>query len=577
MARIVLTMSAVGIGGGDIRTVRPSIWVTLLATIGVGCTGWIEDASSTNRSERGPAFAGQNAPSAPAGDIDSVDPSACEAEPAPPAMRLLTRYEYERTASELLGEPVEVGTVLLDDTRVEVALNEGFETNVEVSVDRLRLAKYREMAGNLGQRVAAKARTLAGCGSDTATACLDQFLRTFGRRVFRRPLLPSEITGLEAVFAARGGSFEDGAGLVAEAMFQSIPFLYHFYPGDPSRDQGAFRPLTGYEVAARLSFLLHGAGPDDRLLDAAAAGELDSETGVRAWAETLLAEPAAQDRVARIHEEWLWIDELEEVSRTPETLGSTPVSILSDMREETREFVKRIVFNETGSLQELLGSRLGMFNGAMADLYGVSAPAGDTMSWGPQPRAGILTQASWLTRLAAPDYTSPTKRGIFVVNELLCQSIILPDELAVPSLPSTEEFRTTRERFAAHGELPCAAGCHGVFDPIGFSFENFDELGRYRETENGYPVDASGSVQVADVNVTYDNALPLIEALAESDRVKRCYAANIFEYALGRHRYASEACETASLSQGFEVEDDITQLLVEITGSYAFRYRSKCL
>jgi hypothetical protein len=195
-----------------------------------------------------------------------------------------------------------------------------------------------------------------------------------------------------------------------------------------------------------------------------------------------------------------------------------------------------------------------------------------------ETRHGLLTQPGILALFSHADQSSPIQRGVFVRENILCEDVEPPPPTVDNNPPDPDPDLTTRERFAVHTETPACARCHQLIDPIGFGFEAYDHLGRFREDENGLPIDTSGELvdlPEEDLQGTFDGAAELSEKIATSDTVVTCLARKWFTFAMGRSHTEEDDCSIdQAVKQALSVDGDMQELLIALCASDAFRYRS---
>ena len=351
---------------------------------------------------------------------------------------------------------------------------------------------------------------LVGC-----TAC-QEFTIAFGERAFRRPLTSDELSRYDALRS------EHGAEAMVTAMVASPHFLYRPEIGD------VHGRLTGYETASALSYLFWGSMPDDALLAAAEAGDLDSAAGVEVEARRLLASPRSQAALERFTLQWLGVDALETATRDLD--ASTRAALM----EESARFVTEVVLS--GDVYaELVTADWTVGDARVARHYGVSVPDGwDELA---TDRSGVLGQAAVLSATAHSDQTSPVRRGLFVRERLLCQDLGTPPADA-GGVPDVDPSATTRERFEQHSDDPFCASCHDYIDPIGFGFEHYDQDGRWRDSDAGQAIDASGAVldvewEGSDAAAEFSSIQELGDILGGSDAGPACFSTQVHRFATG--------------------------------------------
>lgn len=524
----------------------------------VGCVGGIGGDDDVNGPGSGP----------------SCDGSQKQGAARP--LRRLTPSQYENTVRDLFGDPTFVGD-----------LPAGGEIITESEVRQLR-----DAAELIASRQAQWTKPVFPCditaaGSD---ACVDQFLDGFAVRAFRRPLTSAERTSLRAMYDdARGASmtFQESMEMLLEVVLQSPAFVYMFEAGE---GDAPTRILSDYEVASRLSYFLWDTMPDDALLAAASQGELTQPEGLASHAQRLLDDPRAEKAVQRFMSSWLQLDggvlhnALEEVEKDPAFYPEFDPGLRDAMRTETEAFVRRAFFEEQGSLEDLLSARYAYVNGPLAALYEVPGPA-DAASWqwvelDPSQRAGILTRGAFLTVLSTKNVTAPIRRGVWVLEELMCTELGEPpanaNNVAVDGGVVDGELRTVRDDVTERTTTsePCT-GCHTTINPIGFTFENYDAIGRYQtmEVTSGLPIDASGTIATSgDVDGPVANARDLSSRLATSKKVQQCFVGRWYRAAIGSDLSESDQCALAAIEQEFEQGGSMRDLVLAVIESDAFRY-----
>ncbi|MDP2274079.1 MAG: DUF1588 domain-containing protein [Archangium sp.] len=461
-----------------------------------------------------------------------IDP---EAPPGPPVfpragIRRLTSAELQAATSTLLGAPApELATAIGADMR-----QSGFTRNADQRVGSVQADALWQAAQALAHdAVVARLTSLAPCATAAGTeACAQTFIHAFAARAFRRDVTPEEETALLTVYRAgqTGSTYAAGIELTITAVLQSPSFLYVTELGGTVN--GETTTLSGEEIATGLSLLLTGAPADDALMAAGRAGELATAAGRETAARALLATPAAHQQVARLVLEWTGADSAESLGKDTTLFPEWPL-VRTDMQAESRFIVDSVLFGGDGTLESLLSTSNTVMTPALARFYGLTGSGPMTQ---PAHRKGLLLAGGFAAANAHFADTAPMKRGAVVRKKLLCQELPLPSAVGVNIVvPAPDATLTTRERFSAHSANPTCAGCHKMLDPIGFALESFDAVGRYRTTENGKPIDASGELlNAGDAEGTFTDAVGLSTLLAKSQTVARCFQQHLFRFAAGR-------------------------------------------
>lgn len=344
--------------------------------------------------------------------------------------------------------------------------------------------------------------TDAGSERDAA----EQILTSFAGRAFRRPASGQDIAPLLALYdAARlaGDDHEEAVRVCLSAVLVSPRFLYRSVDNAVGSDR--VYTLDGYELASRLSYFLWSSTPDDELLSLAADGTLTDPATLTAQATRMLADPKADAFIENFAGQWLLLRNLERLSIDQSRYRVYDADLRDDMITEATMFFADVV-REDRSVLAFIDSDHTFVNGPLAALYGFADLAGPdrkdrafrrvTLPEG-SPRGGVLTMGAVLTVTSNPTRTSPVKRGLYVLDQILGTPPSPPPVDTAPieqTLSKLGENPSFREQLAAHLEDPNCAVCHVRMDPIGFSMENFDAVGRWRDTDEHGPIDASGTL-----------------------------------------------------------------------------------
>lgn len=554
------------------KAARPWCVAGLGVALGLlsGCDGTINGAAPAADGALGPG-AGSG------GSVASPGPGSDPNAVGPRPLSRLTRREYNNTVRDLLGDATRPADAFPDDhDRAFLFRRSGLVATQDAEL-------LRSAAEALAAAALQSPAKLLPCDPATGEdACATRFIAEFGKRAYRRPLSTVESTRLSALYeSARGAqqmSFEEAIVLLVEAMLQSPAFLYHWEsPYDAPKRQGSAVELAPYDVASRLSYFIWGSMPDQALFDAAAAGKLASDADIAEQARRLLADERAKDAVSAFFREWL---ELEQLGQLPKDAGTYPQydgALKTALIGETETFARSVLFEGgDGKLETLLGAGYSYSNQTLAGVYGASATgsAFSQVTLPPGERRGLLTQPAFLTVTGAPNGSNPIKRGKAVFERLLCGDLPPPPP-NVPAAKPASAGGTTRERFAEHASNACARGCHSLMDPLGFAFEHYDGIGRYRTMDNAQPVDATGSVELDGKVQPFANAVELVGILSTSDRVRSCFATQWFRFAVGRKETTGDEPSLAAIQSAFAAHQfDVRDLAPAIAGSRSFRLRS---
>src|SRR5688572_15320608 len=541
--------------------------------------------------------------------------TAGEGETAPKQLvRRLTHAQYDNTVRDLLGDYSKPAERFPPEDYVD-----GFKNQLtgqgmppllvetySTAAERLALNAFR--IGDINGLVPCApsqgygASRQSSAGSSRATAdtwawndqkCRDAFVRRFGLRAFRRPLTEDEVKRYSAAFSEQARvsrRFLDGARVVVEAMLQSPNFLFHVEAGPDGQH-------TDYDVASRLSYLLWNTMPDAALFEAAAKGELSTVAGRERTARRLLANvPKGRDALDQFFEEWLRFDRVVNAVKSNRYQAFTPELAIA-MAEETRTLLHHLVANDL-NFMDALTADYSFLTSELAEVYGVPAPKEQfEMVKFPSDsqRAGILGHGTFLASTAGPTDTSPTARGIFIRERLLCQHVPPPPPGVITTLPDplvNEKPKGRRQLMVEHVENPTCASCHRLMDPIGFGFEHFDAIGRYREKElipvggrrggggggggrggpPPIPLEINAQGEIAGLpNSNFSGAKQLGAILADSPVCQECIVRQMFRYSYGRLETTSDERTIDQLYERFKMSGfRFKSLLVALVDSPEF-------
>jgi hypothetical protein len=532
-----------------------------LLAIGVvaGCSGQIGGGSFGGDGDTSGAGAGVTVP-------PNLDLSG-----SPQYFRMvrLTNAQWARAVQDILRLPAPSG--LEQSFQSPVIGTTDFSNNEMVlDVNQASWSSFQTAAETLATQVTATDTALAKVYTGTDAA---GFISTFGRRAYRRPLTTAEQATYTTLFnqgpslTGTRSSFAKGASLVIRAMLQSPHFLYRTELGA----KGA--PLSGYEMAAKLSLLLRGTTPSDALLDAAAGpGKLDSATGAAALATTMLGETTATAVMRQFHGELFHFDRYAQISKV--NVPSYKPALNTEFQDVSTLFFDK-VFTQNLGVKEILTSTSGFVGPATAPLYGMSAPASGYVEkdLGAQ-RVGYLSQVPFLALYGFNADADSIHRGVSVNMDVLCAKLGAP-AANIPPIPPIMPGQTNRQRIDTLTS-GCGMQCHNdMINPLGFSFEHFDGMGQYRDTENGgLAIQSSGSYAFANGTKTFANAGELMRVMAADPQPHMCYAKKLASFGLQRDVTDADAPLLASLTaKSMAATGSMKDVILQLVRSDAFRTR----
>lgn len=477
-------------------------------------------------------------------------------------LRRLTHTEYQNTVADLTGVAIDAHASFVADP-----LRHGFENEPDLlEVSGLLATQYNQIAEAIAEQMDIGSQLPCEI-AEGDLACAHRFIAAFGRRAFRRPLTADEITAYRDLFSLVMSQecFEQGARWVVAGMLQSPHFLYRTELG--RADAGAF-VLTPYEIASGLSYLLWQSMPDDALLDAAAEGDLLDPEVRAAHVARMMEDPRMLGTLGDFIGRWLGTRDLLSVVRDSEIYAALYFELRASMETETRRFAEDI-WSDGRSFRELFTADHTWLDAPLAEYYGIpleGAPEPDgfqRVALDGARGGGILAHGSMMTTHASPRSSSPILRGVMVREQLLCHELPPPPAGLDVQPPAFDPTLTTRERFAQHTDDPACAGCHQLIDPIGFGFEHYDGIGRYRADDEGFPVDASGAVVGVGEGLAFDGVGELGAILAEAPEVARCYSRQWMRFGMGESVGVDATCYVNALTATLESADGRMSAVVE--------------
>jgi Protein of unknown function (DUF1592)/Protein of unknown function (DUF1588)/Protein of unknown function (DUF1585)/Protein of unknown function (DUF1595)/Protein of unknown function (DUF1587)/Cytochrome C oxidase, cbb3-type, subunit III len=394
-----------------------------------------------------------------------------------------------------------------------------------------------------GQSPTASRRKLFVCAPEVADrerACAQQIATSLARRAFRRPVTQADLDRLMPFYEEgrhAAGGFDEGVELMVTAVLASPDFLYRAVaPRQPA--SGEAYALGDLELASRLSFFLWGQGPDDTLLDLAAADRLSQPDELEAQVKRMLADPRAAQLVTEFAMKWLNVDDLDAVQPDKNLFPEWTDALRGDFSKEVELFLSSVLL-EDQDVRTLLTADYTFLNERLARHYGVPGVIGAQfrrVHLDDSRRHGLLGKGAVLLRTSYGDRTSPVLRGAWVLDKLMGTPPTPPPPGVDTNLtqPAGERPKTLRARLEQHRSSPVCKACHGVIDPYGLALENFTVTGRWRDRDREADAPIDASTQLAG-GQSVDGPEQLTAALlARSDQFVQALTQKLMMYALGR-------------------------------------------
>ncbi len=513
--------------------------------------------------------------------------AACERPPEEPEgsasplrVRLMTGEQYSNTIAQIFGADISsaIAPPLPPLARTDGLLASG-AAFAGMTSDQIQ--QIQQAAASIASKVVDEQHRdfLLPCtpaATDAAdSVCATLFLKETGRLIYRRPLGESQVAELVSVAdtaADQTENFYTGLAIALETMLISPEAIFIVDYAEPDPDNEGEDRLDAYSLASRLSYFLWNTAPDEALLRAAENGELHDDEGLATAVDRMLESARLETGMRAFFDDMMAFDEFASLAKDPVVYPMVTGATLADAREQTLRTIVDHVLTRDGDYRDLFTTRNTFMSMNLAAVYGTPT----TNGWVPyefpedSARAGLLTQVSFLASHSHAVRSSPTLRGKALRELFLCQTVPPPPpNVDFSLLEDAGDLSTARERLQIHNTNPACAGCHLITDPMGLALEKFDGAGRYRETENGVPLDTSGELDGA----FYDGVDGLTAAMRDHPKLPLCLVNRLYAYGTGgpvslRHDRDILAYFTDRFGeQGFRVPE----LLRDIALSKAFR------
>ncbi len=422
-------------------------------------------------------------------------------------------------------------------------------------------------------------RALVPCDDDARPCHIDAVL-AFAGGAWRRDVSDAERAALTNSYDAQISAGDDGESALRTtfaAVLTSPRFIFR-YEVDSSTDAHL---IDGVEMAARMSYFLWSSAPDQRLLQLAALGALQDDAVLKAEVQRMLNDPRSLSLVHNFSGQWLFARALDAIDPDPERFSDFDEGVRAAMKCETELMFDRYLRDPTLAAVDMIDDDSAFVNTRLAQHYGLTPPIADHTDtlpngWGlvslaGTSRAGLLTQGTLLTVTSQPTRTSPTKRGKWVTENLLCQPPLLPPPGVEGMITeAVDQAGTVRQQLEQHRNNPDCAACHALMDPIGFALEHYDGVGHYRGSDHGLRIDDSGVWQ----GFEFHGPKELGAALKASGEVPYCLSKKMLTYALGRDLSAQDDCLVYDIAQRYNDNGAaLSDLVEQVVLSAAFRMR----
>ena len=493
--------------------------------------------------------------------------------------RLLTGAQYANTIAQVFGEDVSDSVIppMPVMARRDGLLASGAAT---AGVTSDQISQIQLSAASVAAKVVDESHRdfLIPCKPEIITeadpVCARQFLEQTGRLLYRQPLSSErleELVNIAGYAAQETDDFYDGLALALESVLISPEVLLIVDRAETDPDRPGQQRLTAYSLASRLSFFLWNSPPDDALLAAAESGVLHTPEGLEQAVDRLLSSARLETGMRAFFDDMLAFDEFNSLAKDPVVYPMVTGATLADAREQTLRTIIDHLLTQEADYRDLFTTRKTFMSMPLAVVYNTAAREGWTPYEFPEngPRIGLLTHVSFLAANSHAVRSSPTVRGKALRELFLCQEVPEPPpDVDFSGLEEDENAATARDRLKVHNTNPSCAGCHLITDPMGYSLENFDGAGRFRETDNGAPLDITGELD----GVFYEDISGLADALRNHPKLSSCLVNRLYSYGTGGPVSLKDDRDSLqAFEQGFtDNQHRLPALLRELATSPAF-------
>ena len=472
-------------------------------------------------------------------------------------LRRLTESQYRNSIADIFGANIVVQGKFEPDRRVGGLLASSGTT---LSVTPAGFEGYAKMADGIARQVVDEKNRarLISCTPKSATApdrgCAGKILEQYGTQLFRRPLTAAELKArLDAADTATrlSGNFYTGLRYSLTTLLSAPDFLFRAEMAVP---KGKDYTLDGYSRATRLSYMLWDTTPDSQLLDAARSGALDTDSGVNTQAARLMASSRLESGMRTFFSDYLELDTLGSITKDPTIYPKYSDEVAAAAREETLRTTIDLVLKKGGDFRDILVTRKTFINRPLAWVYDI--PYNLNGEWMPYEfkegdgRSGVVTQASMLSMFSHPGRSSPTKRGVALLDIFMCEPTPAPPanvDFSIVNDTNNPNLRTVRDRLNAHATVATCASCHTHSDPMGLTLEQFDSVGERRLKDDGRDIDVSAVM----AGKKFSGGTGLGQYLHDNPKVPACFVRKLYAYGVGANSEDLEKSRVQPFLDGF--------------------------
>lgn len=523
-----------------------------LALLSGGCTGLIGDNSGSSANADALGFA-----------------------PAPAAIRRLTSAEYVNTVRDVFGVEAQANALGGDVMKNGLqALGASSATLSSVTVEAAETSAFA-----IAEAALDGSALDSFCTPTDATdvECWNALAADLGRKAFRRPLTTDEVarySTLGSTSATTLGSVSEGEVMLIAGLLQSPNFLFRAEVTEVDPNDTSRRRYDAHSLASRLSYFLTNSPPDAQLSALADAGTILEDATLESEARRLAQGAGYRAAIADFFRDWLHLEGLDGLQKDRTTFPGMTDSLGKTMLQDIKTSLAKIFDDGTADYRDIYTSPVAFADASLGVIYGVEVDGTFQQIDVPAEhgRVGLLGKPGFLALYGANTRSSPTLRGKFVRESILCEPVPPPPPDADTTVPEPDATSPTmRDRLTHHREGTCAA-CHRLMDPIGLTLESFDGIGAYRTQENGADIDLSGSIG----DTEFTGLAGLAQFLHDDDAATICATRTMFRYASGHLETDGEEQSIFELVTKFQAAGyTLPGLMSAIATSPAFRYAAQ--
>ncbi|MBP9708129.1 MAG: DUF1592 domain-containing protein [Oligoflexales bacterium] len=471
----------------------------------------------------------------------------------------------------------------------------GLSSNSMLKVDSSNIKILENSAKSAADKVmsqlaSAEISELFNCGATVSLGnaiCIQNFVKNFGAKLFRRPLSDLEIKKYVDFYNANKlGSASEGFNILVEYLMMSPGFLYASEIGEVDKKSG-LTSLTGLELASAISLFIENSAPDVELIEAAVSGSLEDPLVLKAQIQRLLTTKGGEFLYTFVYD-WLNLDDLtlegkEGIESILVNSTYSKEKLRNDMLNEISLLSMSVINDHSGQFNKLLFNDTSRINKSLAKIYGL--PLADYTNnlftetvLNDSQRLGLFTSAAYLNTFSGG--TTHIQRGSHLNTDVMCISLAefsdspMAGDLDNPPKPGNDPTKTARENFQAHSTLPCA-GCHTVMDPPGWGLGNFNNLGQFLATDipSNKTIDASGEIKFTSGAVAkFASPIEMLTGISDKIDLRYCFADKMHRHYYGLPTKQQSSCEVKKQTKVFSASDSIIDLVVStLSSEYAIK------